>query len=140
VNDHRIPLECCPSSNVQTGAVRELGSHPIKLYFDLGLRVTVNTDNRLITDTSVSKELWLVHTKMGVPFKDIKSLIVAGFKSSFQPFHEKQAALRKVAAELDRYDDDGNRLTAVPAAVDRTPRRTRAAAELVAEAVQQPEA
>src|SRR3954470_20192586 len=68
LNDHRVPLECCPSSNVQTGAVKDLASHPIKLYFDLGLRVTVNTDNRLITDTSVSKELFLVHSKMGVPF------------------------------------------------------------------------
>ena len=107
LNDHRVPLECCPSSNVQTGAVKDLASHPIKLYFDLGLRVTVNTDNRLITDTSVSKELYLVHTKMGIPFADIKSMIVAGFKSSFQPFHEKQAALRRVGVELDKYDDNG---------------------------------
>ena len=107
INDHRIPLECCPSSNVQTGAVTDLASHPLKLYFDLGLRVTINTDNRLITDTTVSKELWLAHTKMGVPFKDIKSMIVAGFKSSFRPFHEKQAILRRVVAELERYDDDG---------------------------------
>lgn len=107
INDHRIPLECCPSSNVQTGAVRSLAAHPLKFYFDLGLRVTINTDNRLITDTTVSKELYLVHTEMGVPFTDIKAMIVSGFKSSFQPFHEKQAALRRVTAELDRYADDG---------------------------------
>jgi adenosine deaminase len=109
VTDHRIPLECCPSSNVQTGAVKDLASHPLKLYFDLGVRVTINTDNRLITDTSVSKELFLVHTKLGVPFVDIKSMIVAGVKSSFQPFHEKQAVVRRVVAELDRYsDEDGS--------------------------------
>lgn len=107
VNDQRIPLECCPSSNVQTGAVRNLASHPLKLYFDLGVRVTINTDNRLITDTSVSKELWLVHSQMGVPFTDIKKMILAGFKSSFLPFHEKQLELRRVAAELARYDDRG---------------------------------
>jgi adenosine deaminase len=107
VTDHRVPLECCPSSNVQTGAVATLESHPLKLYFDLGVRVTINTDNRLITDTSVSKELYLVHRTMGVPFADIKAMIVAGFKSSFQPFHEKQAMLRRVAAELERYDDAG---------------------------------
>ena len=89
VNDHRIPLECCPSSNVQTGAVRDLASHPLKLYYDLGLRVTINTDNRLITDTTVSRELWLVHTQMGVSFSDILSLVSAGFKSSFLPFHER---------------------------------------------------
>jgi adenosine deaminase len=108
LNDHRVPLECCPSSNVQTGAVKDLSEHPLKLYFDLGLRVTINTDNRLITDTTVSQELWLVHSRLRVPFRDIKSMIVAGFKSTFRPFHEKQAALRRVAAELDRYDDTGH--------------------------------
>ena len=108
VNDHRIPLECCPSSNVQTGAVRDLKSHPLKLYFDLGLRVTVNTDNRLITDTTVSKELYLVHTEMGISFHDIKAIILSGFKSTFRPFHEKQAAMRRVTAELARYNDEGN--------------------------------
>jgi adenosine deaminase len=107
VNDHRIPLECCPSSNVQTGAVKSLETHPLKLYFDLGLRVTVNTDNRLITDTSVSKELYLAHTELGLPFRDIKSIVIAGFKSSFMPFHEKQAALRRVTQELARFDDEG---------------------------------
>jgi adenosine deaminase len=108
VNDHRIPLECCPSSNVQTGAVRDLSSHPLKLYFNLGLRVTVNTDNRLVTDTTVSKELWLCHTQMGMSFRDIKSMIMAGFKSSFLPFHERHGHLRLVGQELARYDDEGN--------------------------------
>ena len=108
VNDHRIPLECCPSSNVQTGAVRDFSSHPLKLYFNLGLRVTVNTDNRLITDTTVSKELWLCHTQMGMSFRDIKSMIMAGFKSSFLPFHERRGHLRRVGQELARFDDDGN--------------------------------
>jgi adenosine deaminase len=109
VNDHRIPLECCPSSNVQTGAVQDLASHPLKFYFDLGLRVTVNTDNRLITNTSVSNELWLTHTQIGLPFDEIKSLVVAGFKSSFQPFHEKQAMLRRVTQELSCFDAAGKR-------------------------------
>src|SRR6187431_3254905 len=135
LNDHRVPLECCPSSNVQTGAVKDLASHPLKLYFDLGLRVTVNTDNRLITDTSVSKELYLVHTQMGVPFADIKSMILAGFKSSFQPFHEKQAALRRVGVELDKYDDHGVLLAAQNGtASERPSRRPRGSAEIVADA------
>lgn len=107
VTDHRIPLECCPSSNVQTGAVRALASHPLKLYFNLGLRVTINTDNRLITDTTVSRELWLCHTALGMSLRDIKSMIMAGFKSSFLPFHERQAHLRRVGEELERFTDDG---------------------------------
>src|SRR5690606_20565998 len=88
VNDHPIALECCPSSNMQTGAGRGLASHTIKLYYDLGLPVTVNTDNRLVTDTTVSKELWLCHKVLGFSIADLKQVIVAGFKSSFQPFHE----------------------------------------------------
>jgi adenosine deaminase len=132
VNDHRIPLECCPSSNVQTGAVRELRTHPLKLYFDLGLRITINTDNRLITDTSVSKELYLAHSQLGVPFADIKSMIIAGFKSSFQPFHEKQAQLRRVVAELSRYDDAG--VARDPSAPAERPLRLRGSAEIAADA------
>ena len=107
INDHRIPLECCPSSNVQTGAVRDLASHPLKLYFDLGLRVTINTDNRLVTDTTVSQELWHCHTKMGMSLRDIKTMLIAGFKSSFLPFHVKQAYLRRVTEELERFLPDG---------------------------------
>ncbi|MCC7536965.1 MAG: adenosine deaminase [Deltaproteobacteria bacterium] len=106
VNDHRIPLECCPSSNVQTGAVRDLASHPLKLYHDLGLRVTVNTDNRLITDTTVSKELWLSHTQMGLSFGDVKRIILNGFKSSFMPFHIKQAYLRRISTELASFAEE----------------------------------
>ena len=114
VNDHRIPLECCPSSNLQTRAVRDFENHPLKRYFDLGLRVTINTDNRLITDTTVSKELWLVHTQMGVPFADIKAIVLAGFKSSFLPFHEKEATMREVSAKLRDYDDEGRRRSQPP--------------------------
>jgi adenosine deaminase len=106
VSDHRIPLECCPSSNVQTGAIRDLSSHPLKLYKNLGVRVTVNTDNRLVTDTTVSKELWLCHTKMGLDLRDIKQIILSGFKSAFLPFHVKQQYLRKVSEELAAFPDE----------------------------------
>lgn len=107
VNDHRIALECCPSSNVQTGAVRDLASHPLKLYYDLGLRVTINTDNRLITDTTVSRELHLCHTRMGLDLADIKHIVLNGFKASFLPFHEKQELMRSAARELERFHADG---------------------------------
>ena len=131
VNDHRIPLECCPSSNVQTSAVRDLKSHPLKLYFDLGLRVTINTDNRLIADTTVSEELWLAHSRMGMPFEEIKSIIVSGFKSSFLPFHEKQAEVRRVASELEQYDAQGGFVGEAGSQYpSKPPRRPRASAEV----------
>ncbi len=123
VCDHRIPLECCPSSNVQTGAVTSLAAHPLKLYLDLGLRVTVNTDNRLVTDTTVSKELWLCHTEMGMPLADIKSMILSGFKSSFLPFHIKQAYLRQASQDLLRFKEDGQVLAPSPPSSSRTEAR-----------------
>lgn len=100
VNDHRIPLEVCPSSNVQTGAVPSLSAHPLKFYFDYGLRVTINTDNRLITDTTVTKELWLAHKELGLELEDLTTVIVSGFKSAFLPFREKQDMLRAVNQEI----------------------------------------
>ena len=114
VNDHRIALECCPSSNVQTGAIRNVASHPLKLYFSLGLRVTVNTDNRLVTDTTVSRELWLCHKEMGMTLEDLKQMILSGFKSAFLPFHVKQQYLRRVSEELRGFTDSGPLATSSP--------------------------
>jgi adenosine deaminase len=105
VNDHRIPSSAAPRSNVQTGAVRDLSLPPAQALPDLGLRVTINTDNRLITDTTVSKELWLCTPQLGMPLRDIKSMIVAGFKSSFLPFHIKQQYLRRIGKELAQFPD-----------------------------------
>jgi adenosine deaminase len=100
LNDHRVPLEMCPSSNVQTGSVPDFASHPLKFYFDFGLRVTVNTDNRLITDTTATKELLLAHREMGFTLEDLCTVLVQGFKSTFLPFREKQELLRAVNAEI----------------------------------------
>jgi adenosine deaminase len=100
VNDHRIPLECCPSSNVQTKSVANFKAHPLKFYFDFGLRVSINTDNRLITDTTSTKELWLAHREMGFTLEDIVTVIVQGFKSAFLPFREKADLLSAVNREI----------------------------------------
>jgi adenosine deaminase len=90
----------CPSSNVQTGSVPDFANHPLKFYFDFGLRVTVNTDNRLITDTTATKELLLAHREMGLTLEDLCTVLVQGFKSTFLPFREKQELLRAVNAEI----------------------------------------
>ena len=101
VNDHRIPIECCPSSNVQTGAVTDMASHPFKFYLDFGLRVTINTDNRLITDTTVTKELMAVSKQFGLTVHDVRNVLVGGFKSAFLTFHDRAQLVRKVQAEMD---------------------------------------
>src|SRR5574341_1117432 len=100
VNDHRVPLEMCPSSNVQTRSVTDLKAHPLKFYFDFGLRVTVNTDNRLITDTTATKELMIAHRELGFTLDDLTTVIVQGFKSSFLPFREKADLLEAVNEEI----------------------------------------
>ncbi|MCC6337726.1 MAG: adenosine deaminase [Myxococcales bacterium] len=101
VNDHRIPIECCPSSNVQTGAVSEMKAHPLKFYFDYGLRVTINTDNRLITNTTVTNEYLIAYQQLRLSLEDITTVMVSGFKSAFLPFREKQDLLRAVNHEIE---------------------------------------
>ena len=100
VNDHRIPLELCPSSNLQTGSVTDFAAHPLKFYFDFGLRVSINTDNRLITDTSSTKELLIAHREMGFTLDDLCEVVVQGFKSAFLPFREKTELLSSVNQEI----------------------------------------
>ncbi len=104
VVDHRIPLECCPSSNVQTGAVPSIAEHPLRLYFNLGARITINTDNRLITDTTVSHELHALHTQLDFDWAELRQVITNGFKSAFLPYHEKRRIMRSIALELDNFE------------------------------------
>jgi len=80
--------------------VPSLDAHPLKFYFDYGLRVTINTDNRLITDTTVTKELWVAHKELGLSLEDLTTILVSGFKSAFLPFREKQDLLRQVNEEI----------------------------------------
>ncbi len=101
VNDHRIPLECCPSSNLQTRAVPSMKAHPLKFYLDYGLRVTINTDNRLITDTTCTREYLVAHRELGLSLEDLTTIMVSGFKSAFLPFREKQDLLKQVNAEIE---------------------------------------
>jgi adenosine deaminase len=103
VNDHRVPLEICVSSNIQTRAAADFASHPLPFYFNYGLRVTINTDNRLVTDTTVSKELLLCHQHYRFTLEDLKELIVSGFKSAFLPYREKADLLKKVTKELEKF-------------------------------------
>ena len=96
VTDHRVPLEVCLLSNVQTSVVDDLSRHPLRLYFDLGVRVSLNTDNRLITDTTITDELYRAHVDLGFTLEELKVLLVQGFKSAFLPYREKRELLRRV--------------------------------------------
>jgi adenosine deaminase len=103
VNDHRIPLEICLTSNVQTKATPSFEKHPLKFYYDFGLRTTINTDNRLISNTTVTKELGLATKYANLNINDLKTIIVAGFKSAFLPMRERAIMLNLVNNELEKY-------------------------------------
>jgi adenosine deaminase len=100
VNDHRIALEVCPSSNVQTRAAASWEAHPVDFYVDYGLRITINTDNRLMSDTTVSKELHLCHRHFGWSLETIKDIVISGFKSAFMPYREKADLVAEITREL----------------------------------------
>ena len=100
VCDHRIPLEICLSSNLQTSVVDDLSRHPLRLFYDVGVRCSLNTDNRLITDTTSTKELWIAHQHLGFTLEELKVLVVQGFKSAFLPYKEKRELLRRVNDEI----------------------------------------
>jgi adenosine deaminase len=102
VNDHRIPLEVCLSSNIQTRAVRTMKDHPFGDYFRRGLRVTLNTDSRLVSATTVSQEIALAARAFRLSPYEIKRVIIMGFKSSFLPYAQKARMLREVNLEIDR--------------------------------------
>jgi len=89
VRDKRIPLELCPSSNVQTGAVGSIGEHPVGLLRELRFRVTVNTDNRLMSGTSMSREMWLLVEAFGWGWPELQWFTVNAMKSAFIPFDER---------------------------------------------------
>jgi adenosine deaminase len=89
VRDKRIPLEMCPSSNVQTGAAASISEHPIRLLADLRFRVTVNTDNRLMSGTSMSREFGLLRDAFGYGLRDVEWFTLNAMKSAFLPFDQR---------------------------------------------------
>jgi adenosine deaminase len=93
VRDKRIPLEMCPSSNIQTGAAPSIAAHPIGLLRRLQFRVTVNTDNRLMSDTSMSKEMTLLTEAFGYSWSDLQWLTINAMKSAFIPFDDRLAII-----------------------------------------------
>ena len=96
VRDTRIPLEMCPSSNVQTGAAASLAEHPIGLLRRLSFRVTVNTDNRLMSGVTLSREMSALVDAFGYGWDDLRWLTVNAMKSSFLPFDERLALIDAV--------------------------------------------
>jgi adenosine deaminase len=96
VRDKRIPLEMCPTSNVQTGAARSIEEHPIGLLSRLRFRVTVNTDNRLMSGCSMTSELAALVDAFGYGWADLQWFTVNAMKSAFISFDERLALINDV--------------------------------------------
>ena len=96
VRDKRIPLEMCPSSNLQTGAAASIAEHPIGLLTALKFRVTVNTDNRLMSGTSMSREMQLLCEAFGYGLDELQWFTINAMKSAFLPFDQRLALIADV--------------------------------------------
>ena len=101
VNNHRIPLEICLSSNLQTGVVTDLKNHPFRMYYDEGIRVTLNSDNTLVSNTNMTREYRLAVEAFQLGISDVRKIIINGFKSAFLPIKNKMALLSQVSNEID---------------------------------------
>jgi adenosine deaminase len=93
VRDRRIPLELCPTSNVHSGAAASIERHPFDLLRRLRFRVTVNTDNRLMSDVSLSSEFAALEAAFGLGLDEIEWLTLNAMKSAFLPFDERLAMI-----------------------------------------------
>jgi adenosine deaminase len=89
VLDHRVPLEFCLSSNVHTGAVTSLAEHPFPYFWEQDYRVTLNTDNRLMSDTTMTDEYRIAVDQFGLDFDDLEKLSINTMKSSFAPYGDR---------------------------------------------------
>src|SRR6266498_3650868 len=96
IRDKRIPLEMCPTSNVQTGAAKSIAGHPIGLLRRQYFRVTVNTDNRLMSDCSMTSEMAALVDAFGYGWADLQWLSVNAMKSAFIPFDQRLALINDV--------------------------------------------
>ncbi len=100
VHERDVTLEICPTSNLQTGVVRHLGQHPLPDLLALNLRVTINTDDPSVSDTTLTDEYLVVMLAMGVPLEQIKHTIVMAAEGSFQPPDERKRLAEWFREEL----------------------------------------
>ena len=108
VRDREIALECCPSSNLQTGAFEawgtELRDHPFDLFYRLGMRVTVNPDNRLMSDTTLSQELELLIETFDYTLDDLREFQVNAAMAAFLPLEDRLELVSLIDAGFDAFD------------------------------------
>jgi len=101
VNDRRIALEICLTSNVQTRAVSDYASHPLRRYFDRGMNVVLNTDNRLMSGTTLTDEYAHAAEHLRFDFRELTRVALNGFESAFLPWEERRRLIHDMRREID---------------------------------------
>ncbi|MFL5554068.1 MAG: adenosine deaminase [Gemmatimonadaceae bacterium] len=101
VNDRRIALEVCLTSNVQTRVADSYASHPLREYFDRGLNVTLNTDNRLMSATTLTDEYVFAAEHLGFTVEELAAVALNGFESAFLPWEERVMLIEEVSDQID---------------------------------------
>ena len=101
VNDRRIALEVCLTSNVQTRVADSYATHPIREYFDRGLNVTLNTDNRLMSATTLTDEYVIAAEQLGFTMEELAGIALNGFESAFLPWEDRLVLIEEVSDTID---------------------------------------
>ncbi|MDT8368012.1 MAG: adenosine deaminase [Longimicrobiales bacterium] len=102
VRDRQICLEVCLTSNLQTRVVPTLAAHPARRYFDLGIPVSLGTDNRLISGTTLTREYALAAEHLGFTVSEVAAIARTGFEHAFLPLDERRALLARIDREIER--------------------------------------
>jgi adenosine deaminase len=100
VNDFRVPIEICLTSNVQTKVAETFDQHPLGRYFEHGLVVSLATDNRLMSGTTVTEEFWRAHESLGFDWPALCRIAEMGFEAAFLPHAAKLEMLQQVRTEI----------------------------------------
>lgn len=108
VNDRRIGLEICLTSNVHTGAAASYEEHPLRKYFDRGMNVSLNTDNRLMSGTTLTDEYLYAAKYLDFTFDELCTLSLNGFESAFLPWEQRMLLLQDVSAELEALSEENS--------------------------------
>ncbi len=101
VNDRRIALEICLTSNVQTRAVESYEEHPLRAYFDRGMNVVLNTDNRLMSGTTLTDEYLHASRQLGFSFDELAEVALNGFRSAFLPWAERERLIAAAVSDIE---------------------------------------
>jgi len=106
ITDFRVPIEICLTSNVQTRVAPTFADHPLRRFHEAGAVTTLNTDNRLMSGTTVTDEYLRAHEHLGLGWAQLCDIAIQGFESAFLPWHEKRALVESIRREISTLESN----------------------------------